>query len=191
MNFAEKLKSLRQAAELTQTELARRVGLATSTLSRFEASQTQRRLPSEATLNALASALGVEREALETHDVKARNAAQGRLACRAGHRGWNPAAVAETAVIAGLPRVGEGSTIGHFAVLDALHDTIEIGTDCVIGDGVHVLTQIVAKNGNVLTGPVKCGNNVTIGANAVLLPGTALEDGAVVLPGTTGSGSCG
>lgn len=185
-SFNEKLKLLRKAAELSKADLARRAGISQSSLSRFEhVDLKRRRLPHPGTLAALARALGVDRAELETPDILAGRVSRGRLACRATHEGWAPAHVAESAVIAGTPRVGAGTTIGHFVVLDALHDDIIIGPGCELGAGVHVLTRAVGKNGNVLTGPVKCGSHVVVGSNAMLLPGTVLGDGVVVLPGTT------
>lgn len=183
--FAEKLRAVRRAAGFSQAELARRVGLSVSSLSRFEARPAQRRLPDATTVRALAAALDLDPAELETPDLVLNGRYTGRLACRAGHSGWSPKHVAESAVIAGVPKVGQGTTIGHFAVLDASHGEITIGEDCEIGDGVRILTRAVRKNGNALTGSVKCGRNVVIGSNAVVLPGVELADGTVVLPGTT------
>jgi transcriptional regulator with XRE-family HTH domain len=183
--FAEKLQHLRRLAGLTKTELFKRSGISVASLSRFEsADPAQRRVPSAGMLRVLAASLGVDAGALETPDVLAGLGFRGRLARLATHSGWRPSRVAETAIIHGAPKVGKGTSIGHFVVLDALHGDIDVGTDCEIGNGVQILTRVVQQNGNVLTGPVKCGNNVTIGSNAVLLPGAELDDGEIVLPGT-------
>lgn len=180
--FAEQLRRAREAAGYSMADLARLSGVSPTSLSRYETTDpAKRRLPSGPVLSLLARVLGVSRATLETPDVLPR--ARTHLACRAKHAGWLPAQVAATAVIAGTPRVGEGTTIGHFVLLDALHDSIEVGNNCKIEHGAHLLTRVVGKYGNVLTGPVTCGNNVTIGSHAVLLPGSELADDAVVLPG--------
>jgi transcriptional regulator with XRE-family HTH domain len=56
MAFADKLRSLREAANLTQYELAKRAGLSKQALSRLELGERE---PRWGTVQALAQALGV------------------------------------------------------------------------------------------------------------------------------------
>jgi transcriptional regulator with XRE-family HTH domain len=57
MDFASRLRELREAALLTQGELAHRSGIAKTTISSYEQG---RRKPEHATVEKLANAIGVE-----------------------------------------------------------------------------------------------------------------------------------
>jgi transcriptional regulator with XRE-family HTH domain len=66
MTFGERLKALREAADMSQEALARAAGVSTSTVSKME----QRSIdPSWSTVQALARALGVDCRAFETEDA--------------------------------------------------------------------------------------------------------------------------
>jgi len=183
--FAQRLTRLREAKGLSKTDLAKAADVGQSSMSRFEhRDPAQRRLPQAGTLEKLAEGLSCTVAALITDDVRRAHAGGGRTACRANHEGWKPSYVADTAVVLGKPKVGEGTTISHFVVLDAGIDAIDIGEGCEIGNGVTMLTKVTLLDGEDLTGAVKCGNNVVIGPLAILLPGTDLPDRAVVPPGS-------
>jgi transcriptional regulator with XRE-family HTH domain len=62
MVFGERLKTLRQAAEMSQESLARAAGLSTSAVSKLEQKLVD---PSWPTVQALARALGVSCEAFQ------------------------------------------------------------------------------------------------------------------------------
>jgi non-ribosomal peptide synthetase-like protein len=56
---------------------------------------------------------------------------------------------------------------------------IEIGDDTVIGGDVTLVAHS-AERGNLVTGRVKIGSNVTVGLMAMIMPGVEIGDGAVV-----------
>jgi len=74
-------------------------------------------------------------------------------------------------------RIGERTVITTTRIFDC--DLIEIGKDCVIGGNVAI-------NGHTGEGKmgimqrVRIGNQVTIGANTIILPGAVIEDGVVI-----------
>jgi transcriptional regulator with XRE-family HTH domain len=63
MTFARRLTELREAAGLSQYEVAKRAGVTRQTLSRLEMGES---VPSWPTVQALAKALGVSCEAFQT-----------------------------------------------------------------------------------------------------------------------------
>lgn len=81
------------------------------------------------------------------------------------------------------PEIGEGTWIGHFTVIDG-SEGLEIGKNCSIASGVHIYThsthEQVALGKERLTGKVKIGDNVVIGANAVVHYGCTIEDHAII-----------
>jgi len=56
---------------------------------------------------------------------------------------------------------------------------IEIGDDTVIGGDVTLVAHS-AERGNLVTGRVKIGSNVTVGLMAMIMPGVEIGDGAVI-----------
>ena len=87
-------------------------------------------------------------------------------------------------------------TIGNNAYINVnsmivCHDNIEIGDDVQFGPNVQIYdhdhdyrAEGGVKAGKYKTSPVKIGNNVWIGANAVILRGTIIGDNCVVAAGT-------
>jgi transcriptional regulator with XRE-family HTH domain len=74
--FGDRLKELREAAGLTQTQLAERAGLTKATVSRLE--QGLRKEPSWQTVLALSRALGVECTAFNEEPAERPPAKMGR-----------------------------------------------------------------------------------------------------------------
>ena len=94
-------------------------------------------------------------------------------------------------IVRGFPKVGKDTWIGYFCMIDATGG-LEIGEHCSIASGVHIYThdsvrwavENLEKNkgtGEHLdTAPVKIGNNVYIGANAVILKGVTIGDNVTI-----------
>jgi acetyltransferase-like isoleucine patch superfamily enzyme len=58
-------------------------------------------------------------------------------------------------------------------------DVIEIGDNCVIGGNVAMSAHVVEGTKGTMHG-IKIGNNVNIGADAMILPGVTIEDNVIV-----------
>jgi maltose O-acetyltransferase len=89
-----------------------------------------------------------------------------------------------------LPRIviGNGTYINRFTMLDASF-RIEIGSQCMIGpfcyitDHDHGSGKGPISEQPLVEAPVKVGNNVWIGAHAVILKGVSIGDNAVIAAG--------
>ncbi|KRA22235.1 acetyltransferase [Microbacterium sp. Root61] len=88
--------------------------------------------------------------------------------------------------IIGEPVVGPGTWIGAFTIIDA-SGGLEIGEGCDISSGVHIYTHSSARRcvsgrrfPEVERRPVKIGDRVFIGANAVINMGVTIGDESVV-----------
>jgi acetyltransferase-like isoleucine patch superfamily enzyme len=96
--------------------------------------------------------------------------------------------VAPSTIILGDPEIGEGTWCGHFTILDGVNAPLKIGKNCSIASGVHIYThsthELVSKNGEKKTGAVTIGDNVSIGANSVILYDVYIGDN-VVIPALT------
>lgn len=95
----------------------------------------------------------------------------------------------ELAWIVGEPEIGEGTWIGAFTVIDGSGGLV-IGSGCDISSGVHVYTHSSARRcvsgrsyDQVERMPVKIGNRVFVGANAVVMMGVTIGDEAVIAAG--------
>ena len=81
------------------------------------------------------------------------------------------------------PKIGEGTWIGHFALLDGSQG-LTIGENCSIASGAHIYThsthERTAHGGEKLVGSVTIGDNVAVGANAVILYGCTIHSNSVV-----------
>lgn len=78
-----------------------------------------------------------------------------------------------------------GSSIGERTWVYCL-DRIEIGFNCCVGDGVRLLTgthDVQSPSFDLVTKPIKIGNNVWIATGAIILPGISIGDGAVIAAG--------
>jgi len=101
-------------------------------------------------------------------------------------------------------RIGTDCIIGARTILE-FGDALTIGDRVSVGDGVVILTTThelgrrERRAGPLVRKPVTIGNDVEIGARAIVLPGATIGDGARILPdsvvtanvatGTTVSGS--
>lgn len=100
----------------------------------------------------------------------------------------------EYAWIIDNPKIGKGTWIGAFTVIDG-SGGLEIGKECDISCGVHIYThnsmkRCVAgkrfnKDGSINKEmlerkPVKIGNNVAIGANSVIMPGVSIGSHSII-----------
>lgn len=74
--------------------------------------------------------------------------------------------------------------IGAFCVIDGAHDKLIIGPGSVVAAGAHVYTHSTVKrtrgDGKLEHAPTMIGARVSICANAVVLMGCRIRDGAVV-----------
>jgi maltose O-acetyltransferase len=101
-------------------------------------------------------------------------------------------------------RIGTDCIIGARTILE-FGDALTIGDRVSVGDGVVILTTThelgprASRAGPLVRKPVNIGNDVEIGARAIVLPGATIGDEARILPdsvvtanvaaGTTVSGS--
>jgi acetyltransferase-like isoleucine patch superfamily enzyme len=74
-------------------------------------------------------------------------------------------------------KIGKGTLIATHRIWDC--DLVEIGENCVIG-GNSSISAHVAQGDRGRLRKVLIGNNVTIGANASVMPGVVIEDSVVV-----------
>lgn len=70
-------------------------------------------------------------------------------------------------------KIGKGTVFPHDALGMILHNDVQIGENCIILHGVTM-------GGNGGDGVPKVGDNVTIGAHAILLGQVVIGDGAIV-----------
>ncbi|MFF2633864.1 acyltransferase [Microbacterium sp. NPDC058021] len=96
--------------------------------------------------------------------------------------------------IVGEPEIGEGTWIGAFTVIDG-SGGLTIGRGCDIASGVHIYTHSSAKrcvsgrrHPDVERHPVRIGDRVFIGANAVINMGVTVGDEAVIGAGAVVTG---
>lgn len=96
--------------------------------------------------------------------------------------------------IIGEPDIGQGTWIGAFTLIDG-SGGLTIGQGCDISSGVHIYTHSSAKRcvsgrafAEVERQPVRIGDRVFIGANAVVNMGVTIGDEAVVGAGAVVTG---
>lgn len=84
-------------------------------------------------------------------------------------------------------RVGEECWFGNGAFIDPTFCfLIEIGNNCTITSNVHILAHDASTKkilGYTKIGSVKIGDNVFIGANAIILPGINIGNNSVIAAG--------
>lgn len=68
------------------------------------------------------------------------------------------------------------------AILSHPYSMITIGNDCIFGSG-SVLAPHIMESGLLGAQPITVGNHVTIGVNAVILPGVTIGDNSVIAAG--------
>jgi len=96
----------------------------------------------------------------------------------------------EQAWVIGEPEIGTGTWIGAFTVIDG-SGGLRIGAGCDISCGAQIYTHSTVKRcvsgrtyDQVDRAPTVVGDRVFIGANAVVLMGVTIGDGAVVGAGS-------
>lgn len=96
----------------------------------------------------------------------------------------------EQAWVIGEPEIGAGTWIGAFTVIDG-SGGLRIGAGCDISCGAQIYTHSTVKrcvsgrsHDQVDRAPTVLGDRVFIGANAVVLMGVTIGDGAVVGAGS-------
>jgi acetyltransferase-like isoleucine patch superfamily enzyme len=96
----------------------------------------------------------------------------------------------ETAWIIGEPKIGEGTWIGAFTLIDG-SGGLSIGEGCDISSGVHIYTHSSAlrcvserKYNQVDRKPVSIGNFVFIGANSVINMGVTIGNHVIIGAGS-------
>jgi len=94
-------------------------------------------------------------------------------------------------IIVGEPKIGRDTWIGYFTLLDG-SGGLTIGSHCSISSGVQIYTHDTVRwaveglskdhinYSHVDRAPVSIGDNVYIGANAIILKGVAVGDQCVV-----------
>ncbi len=77
-------------------------------------------------------------------------------------------------------QVGRRCSFGLCAMVDVFYPhLIQVGENCIFGyDSVILGHEFLQREWR--TGPVVIGNNVTVGAKCIVLPGVTIGDGAVV-----------
>ncbi len=90
--------------------------------------------------------------------------------------------------------IGDNTAFNYNCILVA-REKIIVGSDCTFGPGVIVYDHDHDfRNSEIMNGkdykavPIVIGNNVWIGANAILLKGTVIGDNTVVAAGTVING---
>lgn len=105
-------------------------------------------------------------------------------ACRLGF--GEGASIYDSACVFGDVKVGAGTWIGPWVMLDGSGDEISIGSTCSISAGVHIYshdTVLWAISGGKLarrTGPVQIGHCVYIGSQSVVRFGVNIGEMAVI-----------
>jgi acetyltransferase-like isoleucine patch superfamily enzyme len=89
--------------------------------------------------------------------------------------------------ITGEPEIGDRTWIGPFTVIDG-EGGLKIGDGCSISAGAHIYThemnQIKESSSGIVRRPVTIGDNVYIGANAVVMMGSEIGNGATIGAGS-------
>jgi acetyltransferase-like isoleucine patch superfamily enzyme len=81
-------------------------------------------------------------------------------------------------------RVGEGTWIGYYCLLDSQLAPLRIGKWCNISSGAHIYTHSThlrcTQRGDKVIGSVTLGDHVFVGANSVILPETRIGHHSIV-----------
>lgn len=86
----------------------------------------------------------------------------------------------------GTFKLGNNSHLGAFCYVNVCYGSVSMGDNVVIGPGTKVIaySNHYAKGKKVtdehLAGKIIIGNNIFIGANCSILPGTFIEDNVIV-----------
>ncbi|WP_278887873.1 acyltransferase [Leyella stercorea] len=112
---------------------------------------------------------------------------------------WNLLGVNRKCIVSTLTknaRIYIGANCGFSGVSIGAFDSIRIGENCLFGANVvvtdsdwHCLIPEQRFTGKVKTAAVNIGNNVFIGANALILKGSVIGDNSVIGAGSVVSGT--
>lgn len=106
----------------------------------------------------------------------------------------------EFCVIVGEPKIGEGTWIGYFTLIDG-SGGLTIGKNCSISSGVQIYTHDSVRwsleglkkdrlnYSHIDRTPVTIGDGVYIGANAVIVKGVTVGDYCVIGAGAVVTGN--
>ena len=93
--------------------------------------------------------------------------------------------------IIGKPTIGDGTWIGAFCLIDALHAPLSIGKGCDIASGAHILTHSSVHRclserqyDKVDAKPTVVEDCCFIGANSTILMGSTIGHHSIVAAGT-------
>jgi len=90
--------------------------------------------------------------------------------------------------------IGNRSHLGAFCYVNVCYGSVLIGDDVAIGPGTRIIaySNHYARGRKVteerIVGDIVIGNNVFIGANCTILPGTVIQDNVIVAAGTVVKG---
>ena len=96
------------------------------------------------------------------------------------------ASIYDSAHVFGDVKVGKGTWVGPFTVLDGSGGGLQVGNNCSISAGVQIYTHDTvtwATSGGEVSAtqaPTSIGNNCYLGPNVVIAMGVTLGDGCVV-----------
>jgi len=96
------------------------------------------------------------------------------------------ASIYDSSYVFGDVRVGEGTWVGPFTVLDGSGGGLRIGSHCSISAGVQIYTHDTVNwatsggQASAAKAPTTIGNNCYLGPNVVVAKGVSLGDGCVV-----------
>jgi acetyltransferase-like isoleucine patch superfamily enzyme len=104
---------------------------------------------------------------------------------RAEYMGFGEgSSVYDSCLVLGDVKVGRNTWVGPYTILDGSGGGLVIGDECAVSAGVHIYTHDtvdkVVRGGAISTAPVRIGNHVYLGPNAVIAKGVSIGDYAVV-----------
>lgn len=94
----------------------------------------------------------------------------------------------------GTVRLGAKSHLGAFCYVNAHHGAVSLGDNVAVGPGTKLIAysnhyRIGAQvSDERITGDIRIGSNVFIGANCTILPGTTIGDNIVIGAGSVVKG---
>lgn len=90
----------------------------------------------------------------------------------------------------GNVKIGEGSWIGPFCVIDGEYDKVELGKGVNVSSGAQIITHDTAKRcvserkyNEIEHAPTSIGDYVYIGTNAVILKGCVIGHHSIIAAG--------
>jgi acetyltransferase-like isoleucine patch superfamily enzyme len=92
--------------------------------------------------------------------------------------------------------IGNGTYVNRFTMFDA-SERIEVGRNCLVGPSCYITDHDHGNEKDTLitqqplvSSPVRIGNNVWIGAGAIILKGVTIGDGTVIAAGGSSDAFC-